>query len=135
MAVRQDACPFRTLPAWTHPEYGVYQPVSGPPPQDDFEWLYWDMVTALILRKWPSGAPEPRMWFARMWHPGEIGSWGPVPCVIVDTAGPLEKAWDKASATFLANMLCTRKNKGFAYASPFFEWELAEFWEGGYYDR
>lgn len=125
------------LGTWTHPEWGpheIYEKLAGP--QDDFDWLYWDMITALIRKHWLAlaGKDVPRMKFCEMWKPGEFGTWGPMQAVAVYTMGKGPQ-WMKVSAAIRKTRTMTMSDGQWGYVSPFVEWGLADYWEGGWYDK
>ncbi len=125
------------LARWEHPEWGtheIYEKLSGP--QDESDWLYWDMITALIAKHWAAQATGsvPRMKFCEMWPPGQFGTWGPMLAVAVYTRGK-GPMWAKVAAAIRKTRTMTLSDGEWGYVSPFVEWGLADYWEGGWYDK
>ncbi len=128
--------PCRNLPVWNHAEYGRWKPVFGPP-MDDAEMLYWTEMTRLVFRKWPQvmgNTPLPALSFARMRPADGTDQWCSIDILL------MEKPPGTDLSPFLAalrddNLFSFMDCGRYAYASPFFEWGLADYWENGYYDR
>lgn len=126
------------LKSWTHPEYGEHIPEVQSVLSTEFDCLYWDNLYALAVRKWTSlypRRPTPPMGYCLMWEPDGDRSWGGVPMLVMDVS-----ELDAKRKEALANSI--RKTKTMAsvmgqdlYVSPFYEWELADYWEEGWYNK
>lgn len=128
----------RTMPGWEHGEYGMYVPEVQPYLDTESDVLYWEKITALVLRKWRARYPrlqEPAMAYCLMWPPGEAHTWGGVSMVMVD-AGALDQGRKDALAEDIRRTRTEVLVQGpHLYVCPFFEWGLADYWEEGWYDK
>lgn len=144
---KNKTVPADVLPgtALKHPEYGGYLIRPAGPPLDDFEGLYYDHLEALIKRKWDrlfSGPPYPEIKRAELLGEQDLEPgcpFAPVQGVLVTIP---KKAWNRCFMRpgrlekSLAKNKCTYHeiDRDTAVVSPFFEWELADFWEEGRYE-
>lgn len=132
------AAPPLKLRSWVHPEYGEHIPEVKTVLSTEFDCLYWDNLYALAVRKWTALyplRPLPAMGYCLMWTPDDDRSWGGVPMLVMDVS-----TLDAKRRDALANSI--QKTKTMAavmdrdlYVSPFYEWELADYWEEGWYDK
>ena len=128
---------------WAHPEYGTFLLRPAYNAMDDFEKLYEDRLYALVTRKWPMfcmGWPLPRFRRLELVGPdGEDGGFAPVQGAILDIPKKAGKAPDLSriqESLGKNGCACLMLEGGSQMAiSPFFEWELADFWEEGRYDE
>lgn len=123
-----------------HPEYGTYHVRPAGKPLDDFEMLYYDHLMRLVCRKWQNlfqGPPYPEMQRAELVNDRDLEPgcpFAPVQGLILRL--PV-KPWNqffmkpgKLEKSLAKNGVLYREiAKNTAVVSPFFEWELAEFWE------
>lgn len=133
------------LPEWEHPEHGTYYIRDADAPHSDFEILYFDMLTKLVQRKWEAlfmGRPYPEMRRIEIVDERDLAGDSPfAPVQGIRVKFP-KKPWNamfikpaRFEASLDKNRVAWLKLGEGEYAlSPFFEWELADFWEGGVYE-
>lgn len=136
--------PMADMPAWIHPEYGSYTLRPAYNAMTDFEALYENCLFELVKRKWLklcTGWPLPR--FQRLElvdGVSEENGFAPVQGALLTLPEKPKRApdidLDRLSESFEKNCCaCLVLDGGHQLAiSPFFEWELADFWEEGKYE-
>lgn len=135
---------FDTL--FPHPEYGDYFVRLAPPPVDEFENLYYNWLKNLIKRKWDKlffGGPYPKITRAELLQYRDLEPdcpFAPIQGVVIEIP---KKPWNahfmrpgRLEASFAKNScMCLDLGDNKMAISPFHEWEMADFWEGGHYDK
>lgn len=142
---RAASIPFLKLPPWDHPEWGRHLPERCEP-DSEFDCLYYNKMAELLDRKWAAvvlakaaaNAPRPeplKIHYCHMWQPDDDRTWGAVPMLLVEVGGMgASGVWARIREGIEATRTMVADFDGFSYISPWYEWELADYWEGGFYD-
>lgn len=126
---------------WHHPEHGDYEMRPAGEPKDCFERNYFDAMKELVCRKWQLLAldpPYPEMRRAELFDLGLPSRNPSAQVLIVDfskdpRAGTMVKPQALKESLAVNRCLCIDAGRGKIAVSPFYEWELAEYWDSGLY--